>query len=291
MKDDARRRRARRERIRSGWTPPGPVPPGPRGDPRLEPGDDETLDHVCGHWRIFQRRDGHRFSTDDFLCAWYAVDRAARAGLDVAHVLDLGTGIGSVALMVAWRLPEARVTGVEVQAVSADLARRSIRYNGIAGRCRLLEGDLRDQELLPAGPRMDLVTGSPPYLPRGTGLESHRPQRGPARFGHHGDVADYARAAARVLRDGGLFCLVYAAYRPRDVPAAADAADLTIASRRLVVPREGKDPLLELWTLVKPADAPPEPEVEPAIVVRGRDGQWTDDYQRIRDAMGFPVRR
>jgi tRNA1(Val) A37 N6-methylase TrmN6 len=41
-------------------------------------------------------------------------------------VLDLGCGIGSVLLMLAWRFPDAAVVGVEAQALSLDLARRSI---------------------------------------------------------------------------------------------------------------------------------------------------------------------
>ncbi len=291
MDDEKRRRererkRRRRERIRARWNPPGPVPPGACGDPTLEPSDEETLDHVCGHWRIFQRRDGHRFSTDDFVCAWYAAEQAAGARLEVTDYLDLGTGIGSVALMVAWRLPGATVRGIEVQPISAALARRSIRYNGIGDRFAVLDGDLRDESLLPAGPSQDLITGSPPYLPLGTGLESGRPQRAPARFVHHGDVADYAATAVRALRPGGLFVLVYAAYRPEDVPAAARGAGLAIRSRRLVIPREGKDPLLELFCLEHAGEG--FERVEPPLTVRDRAGRWTDEYQQVRTSMGFP---
>ena len=293
MDDEKRRRererkRRRRERIRASWDPPGPVPPGGQGDPALEPSDDETLDHVCGHWRIFQRRDGHRFSTDDFVCAWYAAERARDAGLRVDDYLDLGTGIGSVALMVAWRLADARVRGIEVQPLSASLARRSARYNGIADRFVIDTGDLRDTALLPAAAAHDLITGSPPYLPLGTGLESGRPQRGPARFVHHGDVADYAAAASRALRPGGLFVLVYAAYRPGDVPAAARTSGLAIRTRRLVIPREGKEPLLELFCLGHGGEGAADEIVEPTLTVRDRAGRWTDEYQRVRDSMGFP---
>ena len=45
-----------------GWTRPGPRPP---AGPGPEPG--ETLDHWCGHFRIFQYEKGHRCSTDDLL--------------------------------------------------------------------------------------------------------------------------------------------------------------------------------------------------------------------------------
>ncbi len=284
-----RQRRKRRE-VRIDWDPPGPIPPGDRGDPGLMPGDDETLDCVCGHWRIFQLRDGHRFSTDDVLCAWFAADRAKQWQLTPRSHLDLGTGIGSVAIMVSWLLPETTTVGVEVQAVSAALARRTARYNGVEDRVEVIDSDLREFD--PGERRFDLVTGSPPYLPLGTGVESHRTQRGPARFVHKGDVVDYARTATRVMAPGGLFVLVYAAYRPDDVPAAAAETDLVLLARREVVPKEGKAPLLELVALGRSSEWDPPANAElPPLTVRDADGEWTEEYQEVRASMGFPHRR
>ena len=51
------------------WAKPGPVPRGARA-PVTVPAD-ETFDAISGHFRIFQLRRGHRFSTDDLLTAWY----------------------------------------------------------------------------------------------------------------------------------------------------------------------------------------------------------------------------
>ena len=89
-----------------GWTRPGPIPP---GNVDVEPG--ESLDFLCGHWKIFQYERGHRYSTDDVLCAFYASSWAPR----VERYCDLGSGIGSVANLVAWRLPGARFVTVEAQ--------------------------------------------------------------------------------------------------------------------------------------------------------------------------------
>ena len=86
-----------------GWFKPGPVPPGETGaGPALEPG--ETLDAIAGRFRVFQLAKGHRFSTDDVLTAWYGTTHCPRA----ERVLDLGSGIGTVGMIAAWRLPGAR---------------------------------------------------------------------------------------------------------------------------------------------------------------------------------------
>ncbi|HMM34817.1 MAG TPA: hypothetical protein PKA62_08795, partial [Thermoanaerobaculia bacterium] len=94
------------EDVFRGWRRPGPRPPG-----GLEPGEGETLDYLCGSFRIFQAARGHRYSTDDLLVAWWGVGSAPR----VDRLLDLGSGIGSVAMAAAWKLPGARVVTVEAQ--------------------------------------------------------------------------------------------------------------------------------------------------------------------------------
>src|SRR5450756_2371015 len=106
------------------WAKPGPIPPGLVPGVVVEP--HETLDAISGHFRLFQLRDGHRFSTDDILTAWYGT-----AWCPAAHTaLDLGSGIGTVGTICAWRLPGARVVTIEAQSESVVLARKSARYNG-----------------------------------------------------------------------------------------------------------------------------------------------------------------
>lgn len=269
-----------------GWTRPGPVPPG-----GLEPGPGETLDFLCGHWRVFQLARGHRFSTDDLLCAWYGTQWAPRAD----RVLDLGSGIGSVALAAAWRLPGARLVTVEAQEVSLRLAGRSVAYDGLGDRFRLLHGDFREPEVLSGEAPFDLVLGSPPYFPKGTVTEPSHPQAVPARVELRGTVADYARAAARNLAPGGLFAFVLDA-RGRDRARAALAgAGLLLLRYRDVVFREGEGPRITLFGAARETDVPEPlartpgvPHEEPPLVVRRRDGTTHPEYALVRLSMGFP---
>ncbi len=269
----------------AGWDPPGPVPPGARGDPDLVPGPDETLDCLAGHWRIFQLRRGHRYSTDDLLTAWAACDAWTGRGRDPAAVLDLGCGVGSVGLLVLWRFPAARLVGVEAQARSAALARRTARYNGADGRVEIRTGDLRDRSMLRPDERFDLVTASPPYLPRGTGRRSTLPQRGPCRFEDRGGTADYLGVAARHLARGGTVTWVHATrYRNENV-ATAITAGLGRIRCRPVVFREGRDSLITLFR-AEPGDGVRD---DPPLVVRDADGRWTGPFRAARRAMGFPA--
>jgi tRNA1Val (adenine37-N6)-methyltransferase len=75
---------------------------------------------------MFQLRDGHRFSTDDILTAWYGTTWCPTA----RTALDLGSGIGTVGMICAWRLPGAKFVTIEAQSESVALAKKSARYNG-----------------------------------------------------------------------------------------------------------------------------------------------------------------
>jgi tRNA1Val (adenine37-N6)-methyltransferase len=263
------------------WRRPGPIPPG-----GVEPEKGETLDYLTGHFKIFQYAEGHRYSTDDVLTAWYATQWAP----SVSRAADLGSGIGSVALIVAWRLPGATICTVEAQSISIRLAAKSVRYNGLASRFTLYEGDLRDPAVLGHEAPFDLVTGSPPYFPPGTATKAEHPQAVPARIEVRGTVADYAAAAARILAPGGLFAFVFP-YLQRDrAEAALAASDLVLVRRRDVVFKEGKPPMLSLFATQRAADLPPGRTtwIEPPLTIRRADGSTHPEYSAVRLSFGIP---
>jgi tRNA1(Val) A37 N6-methylase TrmN6 len=269
-----------------GWAKPGPIPPGALSSPDVPAG--ETLDAISGHFRIFQLRDGHRFSTDDILTAWYGTSWAPRA----ASVLDLGSGIGSVGMIAAWRLPGANIVTIEAQAESVMLAHKSAAYNGLESRYEIRHGDFREPGSFAPDERFDLVLGSPPYFPSGTGIEGDHPQKVACRFELRGDIADYARTAAEHLAAGGVFACVCPEEQLARIETAASHAALTIVRRRPVVFKEGEAPLVALFAMMRATDLP-EPMrmrtwVEPPLVIRAADGRVHPEYSAVKLAIGFP---
>ncbi len=196
-------------------------------------------------------------------------------------------------MLAAWRLPGARFVTVEAQEESLRLARKSVRYNGLTERFTLLHGDLRDESVLAGEEPFDLVLGSPPYYPPGTATPAAHEQAIPARFEMRGDVADYARAAARALAPGGLFACVHPAARAEDAVRAFADAGLAVLRARDVVFREDEAPRIRLWACVRAADLPEDLAraagfLEPPLVVRLRDGSRSREYAAIRVTMGYP---
>lgn len=271
-----------------GWAKPGLIPPGLAASGPVE--SHETLDAISGRFRLFQLRDGHRFSTDDILTAWYGTSWCPTA----QTALDLGSGIGSVGMICAWRLPGARFVTVEAQAESVALAKKSARYNGLTERYEIREGDFREPGILRADVKFDLITGSPPYFPLDAGIKSEHPQKVACRFESRGTVADYCTAAAKHLAPGGFFACVFQiepVSQLTRVQAAAKAAGLTIVRQRPVIFREGEPPLIGLFGMMRAEDLPEwfrgQTWTEPPLTIRTRDGKIHPEYSAVKLSFGF----
>ncbi len=245
--------------------------------------DDElTSDALTADFRLLQRKRGHRFSLDDLVTAWVAT----RARPDARTALDLGCGVGSVLLMVAWHLRDARLFGIEAQAISAAICRRNLTDNGLDDRASLAEGDLRELCREASYPPCDLVTGTPPYLPQGTALLSPDPQRAAARIELRGGVEDYLRAAARVLAPGGRAVVCADGRFPERVLRGAESAALLPIARLDVFAREGaKAPLLAVWTCAREGEGPAIAHTR--LVMRDAHGARTEEGRALRRHFGL----
>lgn len=250
-----------------------------------------TLDRLTLDLSVFQRRKGHRFSSDDVITAWAALQVCPAP----ARVLDLGCGLGSVLLHLAWSLPDATLEGVEVQDVSFELLRRNVAHNAhharLGERVAIHHGDFRDAAVMAAvrGP-FDLVTGTPPYFPPGTASHADDEQRTRARMETRGGVEAYVATGAPLLApDGWLVVCGDADAEPRLLAAATEAA-LAVAGRFVVIPRAGRPPLFTVWALHRWApDAAPS-IVERTLTLRDEHGERTADAKMMRAFSGFPER-
>ena len=279
MRDAGIVRGARRP---DGWRAPGPRPARP---PRMRgPGPGEDLGYLAGDWRILQRLHGHRWSLDDLVTAWFAARVVEESS--ARTILDLGCGIGSVLMLLAWRFPATRAVGIEAEETSVALARRSLAWNDAAGRCHVVLGDLRDPTLLPAA-AFDLVAGTPPYLRVGRATPPSREQRAPCHLELRGGIEDYCVAAARWLAPGGRFVVCQAAVQVDRVTVAACNAGLGVEARLDVVPREGKAALFSVYGMQRASEAAAT-VVQPPLVVRDAAGEWTAAFRALRRDMGMP---
>jgi len=245
-------------------------------------------DTLAGSLRVYQRRRGHRYSLDDVVTAWVA----ARSRPAAERALDLGCGLGSVLLMLAYKLPEARIWGIEAQAQSFALCGRNVERNGVGARVNLTHGDLRQQNLgarLGAG-SFDLISATPPYKKPHEGTLPPDSQKAHARFELRGGVEDYLKAAAPLLAPSGRLVICAEASQPERVLATAPGLGLCALKELRVLPAAHyKRPLFTVWTLGPCDGGAPSPGCvrEADFVARDHQGRRTAAARQLRLFFGL----
>lgn len=84
-------------------------------------------------------------------------------GFERPRIVDVGTGSGAIAVALAYKLPLAQVTALDISAAAISVARENAERNGVAERIDFKESDLLTKV---AAERFEIVVSNPPYVPR-----------------------------------------------------------------------------------------------------------------------------
>ena len=168
---------------------------------------------------VWHDRCAMKVGTDGVLLgAWAGQGRPGK-------ILDVGTGSGLVALMLAQRFPEAQVTGIDSDAEAAAQARENFAGSPWPQRLRAahisLQEFCRGTAATAAARRFDLIVSNPPFYD--TTLTSPDPLRTAAR--HTGGLTheELLLLSAGLLSDTGVFSLI--------VPSESEKSILRLADR------------------------------------------------------------
>lgn len=186
-----------------------------------------------GRVRVIQpaRGVGYRVNVDAILLAAFAAGRLANASTKprtFKHAVDLGAGVGGVALSLLHLGGARRVTLVEIDEGLASLARETAAANGWDGRIEVVVRDVAARrETIPFDPRADLVVCNPPY---GAPTRGRAPATArAARFsgaGAGGSLDAFACAARNAAGRGARIAFVYPAIETANLLATLRARGL-----------------------------------------------------------------
>lgn len=191
-----------------------------------------------------------------------------------ARVLDLGSGCGTLGLLLCAKSESCAVTGVELSQADHLTALENARRNGLGGRLYSICADLRSMPPeIPAG-GFDCCVSNPPYFSGGA-VSRRTPI---ARQELECTPADLFAAASRVLRWGGDFFLVHKPERLAQLCAEASIAGLE--PKRLCLVRHRPEGPVALILLQCRRGGKPGLRWE-ELILHNTDGSPTDDCRRI----------
>ncbi len=186
-------------------------------------------------------RCAHRVGTDGVLLgAW------ADGG---KHLLDIGTGSGLIALMMAQRYSHALVDAIEPDEPSAAQARENFKGNLFADRIRLFGKRLQD--FFPTV-QYDSIVCNPPFYVNGLLGGDHR--RMQARHSQWLPLGELMEGVDRLLTKEGAFSLILPTTSVPALVSEALSRGFSVQKRTDVATIEGKSPTRTLLKLTRNSD-------------------------------------
>lgn len=155
-----------------------------------------------------------------------------------SRILDLGSGCGTLGILLCARDPNCRVTGFELSQQAHLAAVENIRRNDLSGRMNSICADLRRLPSLVSPGSFDVCVSNPPYFSGGPASRDLPT----ARREDSCSAADLMRSAGHALKFGGDFFLVHRPERMADLIARASGFGME-AKRLLLVRHRPSSPV------------------------------------------------
>ncbi len=229
-------------------------------------------DLILGGMQVIQSTRGYRFSLDAVLLAHFP-DPSAR------QVVELGGGSGVVSLILAWRLPRASFTLIEIQPSMVERTRRSIALNGLEERMTVLEGDIRDIEnIMPRG-SADLVVSNPPFWKKGEGKVSSNKEEAIARHELNLNLEELVQKGTYLLRQGGKMDIIHRAERLDEAMEIFRSYKTPVRKLRLIhsfIDREARLVLIEAEK-----NRPGPLHIMPPLIIYDKVGEYGQELREI----------
>ncbi|MCR6545266.1 tRNA1(Val) (adenine(37)-N6)-methyltransferase [Dehalobacterium formicoaceticum] len=235
---------------------------------------EERIDDLL--WRnlkIIQNPNWFCFSLDAVLLADFLLLRPGD------RVVDLGTGTGVIPLLLAARLRNTSIIGLELKEEVAHMAERSVSLNNLNQQITIKVGDIKEASAQLGKGSFDLVVSNPPYAPMGTGKISLSPVKAAARTEVYCSLKDVIREGAALLNSEGRFALVHRPARLGEIISLMRDYRLEPKRMRFVHPMLGREPNILMIEGIK--NGKRDVHILPPLFIYQKTGVYSEEMAAI----------
>ncbi len=211
-----------------------------------------------------------KVGTDGILLGAWADVNGAR------QILDIGTGTGLIAIMLAQRAPEAVVHGVEIDEASCEQAAENMRAAPWSERLSVFNQPVQEF-VSDSGRQYDLIVSNPPFFTGGT--FSDREDRSRARHTVKLPHGDLLSAVRNHLAPGGRFSLILPYIEGLRFQELAEGYKLYCNRITEVYPRPGK--IVERLLMEFGQESRELVQDSLTIYKEGKDINWTKEFRAL----------
>ncbi len=218
---------------------------------------------------VVNDRTAMKVGTDGVLLgAWCPVEGMER-------VLDVGTGCGVIALMIAQRNSHAKIDAIDIDSGAIEEAAINFGHSPWSERLTARMLDFNDMEI---DSHYDLIVSNPPYFTGGVLPTGEA--RTMARHSHMLTYRQLIEGASRRLTGDGSLALISPTDVESEIIEAATFTSLPVRHITRVIPVEGAAPKRSLWLLSR-RDMPYR---EDDLTIAHGDGTFTGEYVALTGA-------
>lgn len=237
--------------------------------------DDERLDYLLAeNLRIIQSPSVFAFSLDAVLLA-----RFVYVPIQKGSLIDLCSGNGVIPLFLSTRT-KGNIIGVEIQERLFDMAKRSIEFNRLQDRLKMIHGDIKEMPKQLGHGKFDVVTCNPPYFitPKKEEINLNE-HLAIARHEIHCTLEDAVKVSSQLVKQGGKVAFVHRPGRFIDLITLMRMYRLEPKRIQFIYPKAGKEANTVLVEAIK--DGNPDLKILPPLIVYNEKDEYTPELREI----------
>lgn len=233
----------------------------------------ERVDDLQNGFYVIQDPEKFCFGMDAVLLSGFAKVKKGET------VLDMGTGTGIIPILLRARTQGEHFTGLEIQTECAEMAGRSVAYNGLESDVRIVNGDIKEAAEIFGAASFHVVTCNPPYMIGSHGIRNPHMPKAIARHEVLCTLEDVVSQAAAVLKERGRFYMVHRPFRLAEIMNVLTKYKLEPKRMQLVHPYIDREPNMVLIEALKGGNS--RITVERPLIVYEKPGVYTKSILEI----------
>lgn len=231
----------------------------------------EVINDLLGYQdlKIYQNTDMFQFSLDSVMLANFVT-----INKKINNILDIGTGNAVIPIILS-KKTNAKITGVEIQKQSYELACKSLKLNNLEKRIEVINDDIKNYYKNIETETFDVITCNPPFfkLEEQSNLNDSDYKK-IARHEIALNLEDIIQISKKLLKNKGRLAMVHRPERLIEIITIMKNNNIEPKKICFLYPKQNKEANILLIEGIK--NGKPGIKILPPIISHNEDGSYSD---------------